>query len=415
MPNAADRFRAGPLTDIRVLELGSTVAGPFCGRLLADFGADVIKVEEARGDAVRSMGKRLNGRSLYAASIFRNKRLISIDLRTPAGQALIRKLVRSCDIVVENFRPGALERWNLGYEQLAAENPRLVMVRISGFGQTGPYAQRPGFGVIGEAISGLRHVTGDPDRPPARVATSLTDYITGLYAAFGAMMALRVSRETGKGQVVDSALYESAFSFLEWAVPAYEKLGFVANRAGSRLPDNVPNNLYATQDGQWIHIATVGEPVYRRLAAAMGRPDLETDARFRTAGERAKNEAALEEIIAAWTEAQDLEALERILREHEVPATRIYTMEDIFRDPHFAAREAIVDVPDGELGTIKMANVVPRLSATPGSVRRAGAGAVGADTRGVLREMANLSDPEIDALQAAGVIVCAARAGLTGP
>lgn len=195
-----DALRDGPLTGVRVLELGSTVAGPFCGRLLADFGAEVIKVEVAEGDTVRSMGKRLDGRSLYAASIFRNKELISIDLRSPQGQEVVRKLVRSCDVVVENFRPGALERWNLGYEDLSKINPALIMVRISGFGQTGPYAERPGFGVIGEALSGLRHITGDPDRPPARVAVSLTDNITGLYGALGAVMAILVQRQTGRGQ-----------------------------------------------------------------------------------------------------------------------------------------------------------------------------------------------------------------------
>jgi crotonobetainyl-CoA:carnitine CoA-transferase CaiB-like acyl-CoA transferase len=266
---------------MRVLELGSTVAGPFCGRLLADFGAEVIKVEAAEGDTVRSMGKRLDGRSLYAASIFRNKELISVDLRLPEGQEVVRKLVRSCDVVVENFRPGALERWNLGYDDLSKINPKLIMVRISGFGQTGPYSERPGFGVIGEALSGLRHITGDPDRPPARVAVSLTDYITGLYGAFGAVMAILAQRQTGRGQVIDTALYESAFSFMEPHIPAYDKLGVVAGRAGSKLPDSVPNNLYPTRDKAFIHIAAVGDPVFRRFATTMGRADLADDARFR--------------------------------------------------------------------------------------------------------------------------------------
>ena len=399
----------GPLTGVRVLELGSTVAGPFCGRLLADFGAEVIKIEAAEGDTVRTMGKRLNGRSLYAASIFRNKDLISVDLRLPAGQEVVRKLVRSCDVVVENFRPGALERWNIGYDELSRINPALIMVRISGFGQTGPYSGRPGFGVIGEALSGLRHITGDPDRPPARVAVSLTDYITGLYGAFGAVMAILAQRQTGRGQYVDTALYEAAFSFMEPHISAYEKLGFVAGRAGSRLPDNVPNNLYATRDKAFIHIAAVGEPVFRRLATVMQRADLADDGRFRSGLDRAAHADELDAIISAWTESHDLEALETLLHDAGVPASRIFTMADIFRDAHFAARGAIVDAPDPELGSIKMANVVPRLSDTPGRVRRAGGGVVGADTRDVLQRVAGLSAAEIDRLSTAGVIACSSR------
>jgi crotonobetainyl-CoA:carnitine CoA-transferase CaiB-like acyl-CoA transferase len=396
----------GPLTGTRVLELGSTVAGPFCGRLLADFGAEVIKVEAAEGDTVRTMGKRLNGRSLYAASIFRNKKLISVDLRLPEGQEIVRKLVRSCDVVVENFRPGALERWNIGYEHLSRVNPKLIMVRISGFGQTGPYSGRPGFGVIGEALSGLRHITGDPDRPPARVAVSLTDYITGLYGAFGAVMAILALKQTGRGQYVDTALYESAFSFMEPHVSAYDKLGVVAGRAGSRLPDNVPNNLYPTRDKSFIHIAAVGDPVFRRFLTAMGRGDLLEDARFRSGLDRATHADELDAIIVEWTEAHDLETIDKVLNDASVPASRIYTMADIFRDAHFAARGAIVDVPDSELGSVKMANVVPRLSDTPGRVNHAGGGVVGMDTRDVLREVAGLSAAEIDRLNAAGVVLC---------
>ena len=405
MLNDADSYGAGPLTGIRVLELGSTVAAPFCGRLLADFGASVVKVEEAAGDPLRSMGKRLNGRSLYAASIFRNKRLISVDLRRPEGQSLIRKIVRTTDILIENFRPGTLERWSLGYDRLAEDNRALVMVRISGFGQTGPYSQRPGFGVIAEAMGGLRHLTGDPDRPPSRVATSLTDYLCGLHGALGALMALHVARQTGRGQVVDASLLESAFALTEPHVPAYDKLGFVACRAGSRLPDNVPNTLFECADGGLIHIATVGEPTFRRLAAAMGRPALAEDPRFRDAAARAQNEEALEAAITAWTRSKPLTDVDALLRQHDVPASRIFTMADIFRDPHFAAREAIAEVPDAELGSIKMAGVFPRLSRTPGGVRHTG-GAIGADTRSVLRDLATITDAEIDTLQRAGVIVC---------
>ncbi|MFC2176780.1 CaiB/BaiF CoA transferase family protein [Actinomycetota bacterium] len=247
-----DTPASGPLSGYRVLELGSTVAGPFCGRLLADFGAEVIKVEPPTGDTVRSMGKRLEGRSLYAASILRNKQLIALDLRTEEGRDLIREMIVSCDVLVENFRPGTMERWGLGYEDLAELNPGLVMVRISGFGQDGPYSGRPGYGVIGEAMSGLRHLTGDPDRPPSRIAVSLTDYVTGLYAAFGATLALLGREKTGRGQVIDAALYESAFSFMEPWIPAFEKLGHIAGRSGSWLPESTPNNSLS-DSGRRVH------------------------------------------------------------------------------------------------------------------------------------------------------------------
>jgi crotonobetainyl-CoA:carnitine CoA-transferase CaiB-like acyl-CoA transferase len=312
-------------------------------------------------------------------------------------------------VVVENFRPGALERWNLGYDELSKINPALIMVRISGFGQTGPYSERPGFGVIGEALSGLRHITGDPDRPPARVAVSLTDYITGLYGAFGAVMAILAQRQTGRGQVIDTALYESAFSFMEPHIPAYDKLGVVAGSAGSRLPDSVPNNLYPTRDKAFIHIAAVGDPVFRRFVTAMERGDLADDARFKGNLERGDHADELDAIICEWTQTHDLEILEKLLHASAVPASRIYSMADIFRDPHYAARGAIVEAPDRELGSIKMANVVPRLSETPGRVRHAGGGVVGADTRDVLHRVAGLSAAEIDQLVAAGVVACASH------
>lgn len=393
------------LAGFRVLEMGSTVAGPFCGRLLADFGAEVIKVEPAEGDAVRSMGKRFHGKSLYAASIFRNKSLISVDLRTREGQDIIRKIVEHCDVVVENFRPGGLEKWGLGYESLARINPGLVMVRISGFGQSGPYSQRAGYGVIGEAVSGLRHITGDPDRPPARVAVSMTDYITGLYGAFGAVMALLARNRTGRGQYVDSALYECAFSFMEPHIPAYEKLGHVAMRAGARLPDSTPNNLYSTRDQQFIHITAMGDAVFKRLAAAMAQPELATEDRYRTAVARNEYHTELDDIISRWTGRHDLQQLEAMLQEATVPATRIFTMADIFRDPHYRARGMLVAAPDDDLGSITMAAPVPRLSHTPGRIRKSG-NRIGQDTRRVLIELAGLSVPEVERLAADGVICC---------
>lgn len=395
----------GPLKGYRVLEMGSTVAGPFCGRLLADFGAEVIKVEPAEGDPVRTMGKRFHGKSLYAASIFRNKALISVDLRTPQGQDIVRELARKCDVVVENFRPGGLEKWGIGYEQLSALNPKLVMVRISGFGQDGPYSQRAGYGVIGEAVSGLRHLTGDPDRPPSRVAVSMTDYITGLYAAFGATLALLAREKTGRGQYIDAALYECAFSFMEPWIPAYEKLGHVASRCGSRLPESTPNNLYPTGDRQFIHVTAMGEAVFKRLAAAMGRPELASDPRFATAVARSENHEAIDDLIAQWTSRHPLAELEAALEKALVPATRVYTIADIFGDRHYRERGSIVAAPDDELGSVSMAAPVPRLSATPGAVRHAGH-RTGQDTRRVLAELLGYSAERIDALAGAGVIAC---------
>lgn len=385
--------------------MGSTIAGPFCGRLLADFGADVIKIEQPDGDAVRSMGKRVRETSLYAASIFRNKSLIGVDLRSKRGQEIVKRLVPRCDVVVENFRPGGLEKWGLGYDELSSVNPSLVMVRISGFGQTGPYSGRPGYGVTSEAMSGLRHITGDPDRPPARVAVSLTDYITGLYAAFGAVMALLSRLRTGKGQCVDAALYECAFSFMEPHVPAYDKLGAVAMRAGSRLPDHTPNNLYATADQQFVHITAGSDSVFKRLVAVMQQPDLLADVRFATAVARGRHEDEIDEIIARWTRTLSGAVIEDVLQRADVPAARIFTIADIFDDPHFRAREMLQTVPDDGLESVTLTGVVPKLSATPGHIRWSGH-RVGQDTRNVLSEIAGYSKGEIDELSAAQVICC---------
>ena len=388
----------GPLSGIRVLEMGSTVAGPFCGRLLADFGAEVIKIEAPEGDPVRTMGKRFHGKSLYAASIFRNKSILSLNLRHARGRELAADLAAQSDVLIENFRPGSLESWGLGYEALSQRNPGLVMVRISGFGQDGPYSQRAGYGVIGEALSGLRHLTGDPDRPPARVAVSMTDYITGLYAAFGTTLALFARHRTGRGQVIDAALYESAFSFMEPWIPAFEKTGFVANRCGSRLPESTPNNLYSTGDQQFIHITAMGDAVFKRLAQAMGQEGLASDPRFATATSRSTHVDELDDLIAQWTRGSTLEALERTLNVAAVPAMRIFTIADIFGDPHYRARGAIVQALDDDLGSVAMANVVPRLSDTPGEVRHAGH-QLGRDTRQVLAERLGLDEFTLQQLE----------------
>lgn len=405
MKDVAALAARGPLVGCRVLELGSTVADPFCSRLLADFGAEVIKVEAVEGDPVRAMGSQFEGKSLYAASILRNKELIVLDLRQEAGRQIARRIAVRSDIVVENFRPGTLERWGLGYDALAKENPGLIMVRISGYGQDGPYSRRPGYGVTSEAIGGIRHVTGDPDRPPARVAVSLTDYIAGLFGAFGAVMALHKRHQTGQGQVIDAALYEAAFSLMEPYVPAYAKLGVIANRAGSRLPNHTPNNLYPTGDGSYIHIAAGANRIFARLTAAMGRPELARDPCFASPRERSRNEDAIDDLITAWTRTRPLETLETILVDAEVPVARAYTMADIFADPHYRERGMLAELPDPDLGSVTMPGIVPRLSSDPGAIRWAGR-ETGADTRRILQEIAELSPEEIDRLEADGVVAC---------
>ena len=377
--------------------MGSTVSGPFCGRLLADFGAEVIKVEPPSGDPVRQMGKRSRGRSLYAASILRNKHLISVDLRTPAGQDVIKRLAEASDVVVENFRPGKLEEWNLGFDALSAVQPGIILVRISGYGQTGPYRHRPGYGVTSEAVGGLREVTGEPDRPPSRVSISLTDCITGLYAAFGAVMALFSRTRTGKGQVVDAALYEGAFSFMEPHVPAFAALGAVPTRTGSRLPNSTPNNLYPTADGDFIHITAGNDATFERLTTCMGARHLADDDRFGTATARSRCEDDIDDIIADWTSANSLSELERKLDSSDVPAARIFTLRDIFADKHYKARDMLLEMPDHVLGTVTLPGVVPSLSETPGKVRWAGR-EVGVDTRDVLTRVAGFETDEIDAL-----------------
>jgi crotonobetainyl-CoA:carnitine CoA-transferase CaiB-like acyl-CoA transferase len=387
-----------PIDGIRVLELGTTIAGPFCARLLADFGAEVIKVEPAEGDPIRVSGKRYKDKPLYASSLMRNKKLIVIDLRTPAGQDLVRRLVKKCDVVIENFRPGTLEKWGLGYDALSQINPGLVLVRVSGYGQTGPYSQRPGYGVVCEAVGGLRHVTGDADRPPARANIGLTDCITGLYAAFGTMMALRHRDRTGEGQVVDTALYECAFSFMEAHIGAFDKTGYIVGREGAGHSGSVVNNLFLTSDGQYVHIQGSQTNSFRRLCLAMGRPDILEDVRFNTRLERVKNGDEMDGIVASWVAARDFETVEKELSAEDVVFTRIYTMADIFKDPHFKARGMIPEIADEEIGTVAMAAPVPRLTRTPGAINKSG-GRVGRDTFEVLHDLFGITAVEIQELE----------------
>lgn len=403
MPTERNDERVGPLAHYRVLELGSLVAGPFCGSFLADFGAEVIKAEQIDGDPVRTMGDQFDGKSLFAASMMRNKRLLSVDLRSPEGRRIVLEIVARCDVVIENFRPGVLERWGLAYEDLRKINPSIIMTRVSGFGQDGPYASRPGYGVIGEAVSGLRHLIGDLDRPPARVALPLTDYVAGMYAAMGTLVAIVHRERTSEGQCVDASLFESAFSFLRSEVPSYDKLGKIAARAGSRLPGHVPSNLFRTRDGGYIHISAANGSLFRRLMGVIGRPELADDARFADPLERRKHEEELESIIAAWTGGRDLDEAESALVAAEVVASRIFTVEDIFRDPHFKAREMLREVPDDDLDTLVLPGVVPKLSRTPGRLVRTG-GQNGRDTEQVLLDHTSLTLEQIRTLEEKGVL-----------
>ncbi|MCK9513472.1 MAG: CoA transferase [Pigmentiphaga sp.] len=394
---------AGALEGVRVVEICSTFAGPACARLLADFGADVIKLEPREGDPVRQLGDFADGVSLQGVSLMRGKRIIALDLKHPEGRAIAHDLIRKADILVENNRPGVMERLGFGYEELSRDNPGLVMVRISGYGQDGPNAQRPGYGAICEAFGGVRYLTGDPDRPPSRVALATTDYLTAVYAAFGAMMALFVRQRTGKGQVVDAALYETAFSMMEGLVPAYQKLGKVPFRNGPNLQAFAPNSLYPTADDSYVLIAANNKATYERLVAVMRQPHMLTDPRFATLRARAENMAAVDAEVTNWTRQHTGAGLEAMLNEAGVPVARVYSMADIFRDPHYKARDMLLDVPHPVLGTTVQTGIVPKLSATPGRVRHAGH-ETGADTEAILRDELGYDAARVAALLADGAV-----------
>ena len=392
----------GPLVGVRVLELGQVVAGPFCGQLLADLGADVVKVEPpVVGDVLRQWGWAEEGDSLWWRVAGRNKRSITVDLRTVQGQDVVRRLAQDVDVVVENFRPGTLERWGLGYVELSAANPGLVLVRISGFGQDGPYARRAGYAAIGEAMGGLRALTGYADRPPTRVGVSLGDSLTGLMGALGALAALHARRTTGRGQVVDASIYESILSITEALVPEWQVAGRQRERSGPTLPGIAPSNVYPTADGQ-VLLAANQDSVFRRLAEAMGAPGLAADPRFVDHKARGAHMAELDAIIGDWTASLPAEAVLARLHDAGVPCGRVYEPADMVTDPHFQARQSLVEVPDEDHHAIVMPGVVPKLSDTPGTVRWVGP-RLGAHTDEVLRS-AGFDDVAIDALRTAGAI-----------
>lgn len=394
-----------PLTGLRVIEMGSLIAGPFCGQILGDFGAEVIKLEDPRaGDPMRQWGRsKPQGLSPWWPVIGRNKKSVTVDLRTDEGRDLARSLIAKADVVVENFRPGTLEAWGMGYEALSADHPGLVMARVSGFGQTGPYSHRAGYALVGEAMGGLRHITGEPDRNPARAGISIGDSLSGLNAALGVMMALHSRDRTGRGQVVDAAIYESVLTVMENLITEYDLTGYVRERSGAVLPGIAPSNVYPTRSGELILIGANQDTLFRRLCDLMGRPDLADDVRYKDHAARGAHQGELDARIAAWTADQEIETLLPRLEEAGIATGRIYRAPEMLADPHFAARESIVTVPHPVFGQVKMQNAFPRLSETPGAVRWT-APTLGEHTDAVLSEVAGLSADAIAGLRARKVL-----------
>ncbi|MBT9281148.1 MAG: CoA transferase [Hydrogenibacillus schlegelii] len=393
-----------PLEGVRVLELGTLIAGPFASRILAEFGAEVIKIEAPNGgDPLRTWRLLHNGTSLWWYVQARNKKSVTVDLKSEKGQEIVRRLVKETDIVIENFRPGTLEKWNLGWETLSTINPDLIMVRVSGYGQTGPYRNRPGFGSIGEAMGGLRYITGYPDRPPVRVGISIGDSIAALYGVIGALMALyhlRVNK--GKGQYVDVALYEAVFSLMESMLPEYSLFGHVRERTGSVLPGITPSNTYRTRDGQYVVIGGNADSIFKRLMRAIGRDDLADDPTLSTNSGRVPRAEEIDAAIAAWTEARDLDEVLEVLEKAEVPAGKIYSIADIAQDPHYQARGMLEEATLDDGRKLMIPGIVPKLSLTPGETRWLGP-KLGAHTAEVLTRL-GYSPEEQQRLKEEGVI-----------
>jgi len=392
----------GPLAGIKVVEMGQLIAGPFCGQLLGDMGADVIKLEPpGQGDPMRVWGR--GNYPLWWEVVARNKRAVSCNLREREGQALARRLIGKADILIENFRPGTLEKWGLSPETLMADNPGLIIVRVSGYGQSGPYSARAGFGGIGEAMGGWRAIVGDPDRPPSRMGVSIGDSLAATYGAMGALAALNHRHATGKGQIVDSALYEAVLQVMESLVPEYVASGYVRERSGSVLPGIAPSNVYPCKDGEYL-IGANQDTVFGRLCDAMGRPELAKDPRYVNHVARGKHQEELDALIGDWTKTLTIADLEDKMVAAGVPAGRLYRPQDMLDDPHFQAREAIIGVPHPRWGEVKMQNVFPKLSATPGSVRRRAPETIGQDNADVYGEMLGLDEAALAELQARGII-----------
>jgi formyl-CoA transferase len=389
---------------MRVLELGTLLAGPFCGQLLGDMGAEVIKIEPpGQGDPMRNWGRQKPGEpSLWWPVIARNKKAITLDLRQADGQRLLLELAAKADFLIENFRPGTLEKWNLGWDQLRAVNPRMIMIRVSGYGQTGPYAGRAGFGAIGEAMGGLRYVVGNPESPPSRVGISIGDSLAATFACVGALAALHYRERTGFGQIVDSAIYEAVLGMMESLITEYDQTGYIRERTGAILPNVAPSNVYPARDGL-VLIAANQDTVFRRLCEAMQRPALADDVRYDSHQSRGAHQQELDELIGAWTAGLTTQDVLSLMEKHGVPVGQIYRAPEMLEDPHFAAREAIVAVTHPQFGQLRMQNVVPKLSATPGGIRQPSP-ALGAHNDEIYLDLLDIPRERYDRLKTARVI-----------
>ncbi len=394
----------GPLSDLRVVEMGQLLAGPFAGQLFADFGAELIKLEPPnQGDPLRVWGKeRTNGKALWWSVLGRNKKSVTCNLRLPEGQQIARDIIATSDVLIENFRSGTLERWGLSPEQLWEINPRLVILRVTGFGQTGPMSKEAGYGAVGEAMGGLRYVTGDPHQMPSRAGISIGDTLAATFGTLGALMALHARNRTGRGQVVDSALYEAVLAVMESLVIDYDQAEYIRERTGSILPKIAPSNVYPTQDGEML-IAGNGDSIFRRMAEGMGQPELAEDPRFADHTARGENQAELDAVIEAWSLTKTSEEVDALMTEHKVPHGKIFRAPEMLEDAQFKARESIVKVMHPQYGEVAMQNAFPRLSDTPGLVRWVGP-ELGQHTDEILKSVLGKTDEEIAALRAADVI-----------
>ena len=397
----ADENGFGALKGLRVIELGQLIAGPFCGQLMADHGAEVIKIEAPeREDPMRHWGQK---GPLWWPIIARNKKCITLNLRAEQGQDLLKELVSKSDFVIENFRPGTMEKWGLGYEELKKINPGIIMVRVSGYGQTGPESKKAGYGSIGEAMGGMRYLAGDPSLPPSRIGLSIGDSLAATYACLGALMALRHRDQTGEGQVVDSAIYEGVLAMMESVVPEYTEAGFIRERTGSILPKLAPSNAYPTLDGDLI-IGANQDSIFARLCDAMGCPNLAQNPKYIDHFSRGENQAELDEIISKWTSSLSAKEVLLLMEEYGVPAGKIFTTEDMLDNPQYKARDSIVKVEHASYDNLYMQNVSPKLSKTPGKICWAGATEMGSHNQEVYGDILGKDEREIKLLKDENVI-----------
>ena len=390
------------LAGIKVVEMGQLLAGPFCGQLLGDMGADVVKIEPpGAGDPMRNWGQ--GDEKVQWEVIARNKRSVTCNLRVPQGQELARRLIAEADVLIENFKPGTLERWGMSPAELHAANPGLIIARMSGYGQDGPYSDRAGFGGIGEAMGGWRYIVGEPDRPPSRMGISIGDTLCATYGCMGVLAALHHRDKTGEGQVVDSALYEAVLQVMEGLVPEYDRNGVIRERSGSVLKGIAPSNVYTCKDGSYM-IGGNGDAIFARLCQAMGRPELSSDERYSTHIARGIHQDELDGLINDWTSTLTVDEVDALMIEYSIPAGRVYRAPDMLADPHFQARQAIVEVETQQRGRIRMQNTFPKLSKSPSSIRRPAPAAPGQDNAEVYGERLGLDAAELQQLAAAGII-----------